>query len=611
MMKPNRMGLMALVMWMILMPLTAANLKFAHLTDLHVVPGNDNERFLAAAVADINAGDYDFVIVTGDLNNEGSDSELQTVYDLLGNLRVPYHVVSGNHETNWSESGCSTFFKLWKQDRFAFEKEGFLFVGFACGPYMKMGDGFMKYEDIQWLKRTLKEQLKPGMKVLSFAHYPLDESVSNWSQVTSVLKESPVAAAFCGHGHTLKLMNFDSIPGFMGRALTMKNSPSPGYNAVEVAGDSLFYSEKIVGEAPVRKIAISMNDRTCLTGIKKSPDQMPVGDFQNMKQMLQDNASVYNGISVNKGIVYLANSLGEVKAIDTKKNRELWSVNLGLAVYAKPLYHQGKVIVGTTDGRLLAFDAKNGKELWTLPASRIVVGEGAMEGNDLYIAASREFMRINIKTGRVVWSKPIIASYSQGRPVIQGDKVIFGAWDTYLNCLNKQTGEIIWRWSNGKKVNMLSPGNVVPAVVEDKVIIVAPDRYMTALDLATGKELWRTNKYKVRESLGLSEDGKRVYAKLMDGELLAVSTEGSVYRDLWCTDMGIGYEHNPCPNVEKNGIVYSGSRQGVVVAFDSATRRVLWKEKAGHSSVNAFTKDENGDVWCSLIEGAVFKLNQK
>lgn len=610
-MKRNRIGLLVLMLLIVLTPLTAKNLKFAHLTDLHVVPGNENEAFLGSAVDDINAGDCDFVIVTGDINNEGSDSELTTVYNLLEKLRIPYYIVSGNHETNWSESGCATFVKLWKEDRFVFEKEGILFVGFACGPYMKMGDGFMKYEDIQWLKKTLKEQVKPGMKVMSFAHYPLDESVSNWSQVTSVLKDAPIAAAFCGHGHTLKLMNFDGFPGIMGRALTMKNSKSPGYNEVEIAGDSLFYSEKVVGEIPVRKIAISMTDRSCLSGIKKSADQTPAGDFKHMKQVLQDNASIYNGVSVHKGIIYLANSLGEVKAYDTKTNKTRWTTNLGLAVYAKPLYHKGKVIVGTTDGRLLALDAKNGKELWSVPAERVVIGEGTFDGDDLYIAASKVFMKINSRNGNIVWSKPVIKSYSQGRPVIKEDKVIFGAWDTHLNCLNKNSGEVIWQWTNGRTANMLSPGNVVPAVTNDKVIIVAPDRYMTALDLATGKELWRTNKYKVRESLGMSEDGKKVYAKLMDGELLAVSSEGTEYNDLWCEDLGIGYEHNPCPNIEKNGIVYSGSREGVVIAFDPVNRKVLWKEKAGHSSVNAFTVDDQGNVWCSLIEGSVFRMNQK
>ncbi|MGL4411957.1 MAG: PQQ-binding-like beta-propeller repeat protein [Bacteroidales bacterium] len=602
--------ILALLFVALLTPVSGKNLKFAHLTDLHVVPGNDNERYLASVVEEINGGDCEFVIVTGDINNEGSDRELKSVYDLLERLKIPYYIVSGNHETNWSESGCSTFTKYWGDDRFAFERDGNLFIGFACGPYMKMGDGFMKYEDLQWLRSTLKERVKPGMRVLSFAHYPLADGLSNWSQVTSALKESPIAAAFCGHGHTLQLMNFDGIPGIMGRALTMKGgAANPGYNQIEISGDSLFYFEKALGESPQLKIAISMDDRSCLDGIASTPKQVEVGQLHKMRRVRQDEASIYNGVSVDKGIIYLANSVGEVKAYDSKKGKQLWSYSSGLAIYAKPLYHKGKVIVGTTEGHLLALNAKSGKEIWSLPSDRVVIGEGSFDGDDLYIAASKEFIRVDLKSGKVVWSAPVIDSYSQGRPIMEGDRVIFGAWDTRLNCLDRNTGKVLWQWTNGRSANMLSPGNVVPAVANGKVIIVAPDRFMSAIDLESGRELWRTNKYKVRESLGLSKDGKRVYAKLMDGELLAVSTEGDEYHDLWKVDMGIGYEHNPCPNVEVNGVVYAGSREGVVVAVDVATQSILWSEKLGHSSVNAFTLDEKGTLWCSLIEGSVFRIN--
>ena len=73
---------------------------------------------------------------------------------------------------------------------------------------------------------------------------------------------------------------------------------------------------------------------------------------------------------------------------------------------------------------------------------------------------------------------------------------------------------------------MLSPGNCVPVVTKDRVVIVAPDRYMTVLDRKTGKQIWRSNfdkKYLVRESLGCSENQDLVYAKTMDGQLLAVN----------------------------------------------------------------------------------------
>ena len=108
----------------------------------------------------------------------------------MGNLKIPYYVISGNHETNWSESAGLTYKKIWGDDRFVFSKGDYLFIGFPCGPYMKMGDGFVKHEDVLWLDKTLKDSLKnSNKKVLNFAHYPLDNSVSNYKEVLSVLEK--------------------------------------------------------------------------------------------------------------------------------------------------------------------------------------------------------------------------------------------------------------------------------------------------------------------------------------------------------------------------------------------------------------------------------------
>ncbi|MFQ7386550.1 MAG: hypothetical protein ACLRM8_01545 [Alistipes sp.] len=42
----------------------------------------------------------------------GSDRELAHVHGLMSQLRKPWFTVPGNHETTWSESGCTTFRRL-------------------------------------------------------------------------------------------------------------------------------------------------------------------------------------------------------------------------------------------------------------------------------------------------------------------------------------------------------------------------------------------------------------------------------------------------------------------------------------------------------------------
>ena len=158
---------------------------------------------------------------------------------------------------------------------------------------------------------------------------------------------------------------------------------------------------------------------------------------------------------------------------------------------------------------------------------------------------------------------------------------------------------------------MLGPGNCVPVVTKDRVFVVAPDRYMTVLDRKTGKEIWRSNfdgKYKVRESLGSSPDKKYVYAKTMDGQLIAVNTTSDTPAVDFVVDAGFGYEHTPCIIVEKNGIIFMGSRKGVLAAIDAKTFQLLWRYQLGSSAFNGFETSKDGSIYASLIEGTIWKI---
>jgi len=80
---------------------------FAQITDLHVrVPGDrlagrvDTGAFLERAVARLNAlrPRPDFVLITGDLVDAGSELEYAHLRQLLGPLAVPVRLALGNHD---------------------------------------------------------------------------------------------------------------------------------------------------------------------------------------------------------------------------------------------------------------------------------------------------------------------------------------------------------------------------------------------------------------------------------------------------------------------------------------------------------------------------------
>ena len=73
--------------------------RFAQLTDIHLSPNNPNPtEDLLRSIAQINATDsIDFVLVTGDIAEEGDRATMEKVKSCLDLLKVKYYVVLGNH----------------------------------------------------------------------------------------------------------------------------------------------------------------------------------------------------------------------------------------------------------------------------------------------------------------------------------------------------------------------------------------------------------------------------------------------------------------------------------------------------------------------------------
>lgn len=572
--------------------------------DLHVLPGNECEKNMHLAVDEVNQSNADLVVINGDLTNEGSDTELSNVKSILDKINKPIYVLPGNHETTWSQSATKTIFDLWGNDRFVTEFDSLVIVGIACGPYMKMGDGHIKQEDLLWLDKTLAEHCTEGKQVISFNHYPLKKDLDNYDDYIRVLRKYPVIAHVNGHYHKYEKYvseNFGNINCMMVRSLDFKNG-NYGYTIMDVSADSVIFHNKQLGKDPIRVDAFARTLPSIDTDVARS---------LTYKHLSADSASIFTRLGFDKNNIYFGNSLGYAKAIDKKTGKELWSIPTGASLFARPIVANKYVIIPSAAKELLWVDPKSGEILQRDASDGAYVADGVCIDNDLYIGGYNKFEKWDVKKRKLIWRYDSLNNYCQAAPVIDNGEVIFGAWDTYLYCLDAKTGQLKWKWNNGSSRNQLGPGNVVPVVTSERIYIVAPDRYMTAIDRKTGKTIWRNKDHKYRESLGCSEDCSRVYAKTMDGELVAVDATTAEFNKLWVVDMKLGYEHAPCIVAEKDGIVYAGSRRGLVVAVNPKTQSVIKTFTLGKSETNGIDIDPTtGNVYTSLIEGTIFKLNK-
>src|SRR6201991_4639085 len=225
-----------------------SSFQFAHISDIHIGGAPTASDDLRATVRDINANaDLKFVIITGDITEFGADTELREAKMLLDSLNKPWYIIPGNHDANWSESGANTFRTVFGSETTSFPYGGYFFAGTACGPNMRMGPGQVPRENLVWLDSVLHHLPDPRMPVVYLNHYPQDSGQNNWYEAMDRLKQTNLQLVICGHGHNNHLLNFEGVPGIMGRSNLRAKDTIGGYNIVTFRNDTVYYQEKDPG----------------------------------------------------------------------------------------------------------------------------------------------------------------------------------------------------------------------------------------------------------------------------------------------------------------------------------------------------------------------------
>ena len=597
--------------------------RFAQLTDIHLSPNNPNPtEDLLRSIAQINATDsIDFVLVTGDIAEEGDRTTMEKVKSCLDLLKVKYYVVLGNHETKWSDSGCTAFGEIFGGERFEFEHKGFLFLGFNSGPLMRMAYGHVVPQDIRWMTETMERynagNSRPDKPVILVTHYPMTEGdVDNWYEVTDAVRPYNIRLFIGGHYHRDRDLRYDGIPGILMRSNLRDKDEKPGYGIYEITEDSILVYTQRIGEPKRQWAAFSLTDSFYDRNGKaeKYPDFSVNKEYAQVQEqwIVQTGAGIYCSPAVEKDKVFVGDDLGRLTAYALKNGKKLWSFQSGKRIVGTPAVSEGIVVFGSADCKIYGLDAQNGNLLWTVEAAEPVLGAVTIENGIAYIGASdHTFRAVNIRTGEVKWAFAGVRGYIETKPLVTDNKVIFGAWDNTLYALNKADGKELWKWTGGLTRMHFSPAAVWPVAADGKVFITDPQRAMTAINIETGNTVWRTFQSMVRETIGLSEDKERIYSKTMNDSIVCYSTKGDQPHKLWASNVGFGYEHAPSMQVEKNGVVFGSTKEGLIFALEATTGKALWKHKTGNSLISTVVPLDNNRVLFTATSGETGMLKFK
>ena len=590
-------------------------LTFVHLSDTHVGSGTGGDD-LRRTVKDINENDsIQFVVISGDITEFGADAEIRLAKKILDSLNKPWHIIPGNHDGNWSESGANTFKKVFGNETFYFKAGDYFFLGTNCGPNMRMGPGQIPRENIVWLDSALKT-IPDNAPVIFVNHYPQDSALNNWFEAVDRLKQKNIQLILCGHGHNNHKLNFEGIPGIMGRSNLRAKQEVGGYNIVTIKNNVVTYRERKPGvETKPAWATVELKDHHFKNEQQQyfRPSYAVNTDFKNVKEKwtYQDKSDIGSGTAYDNGLVFTTNTNGEIVALNKKNGKQAWKFKTNGKIYDIPAVKNNIVVAGSSDDFIYALSAKTGKLIWKMQTGKAVLGHPVIDDNAVYIGASDgHFRSINLTDGKLLWDFDDVKGFVVTRPLIYNNNIYFGCWNNDFYCLDKNNGSIVWKWNNGSSNRMFSPAACFPVATNNRIFIVAPDRYMTALDATTGNVIWRKQdpQLRVRESMGLSADSSVVFVKTMEGNVFGISTTANEMQPAWKSDVSLGYEICPTAIVEKNNIVFVPTQSGVAVALDRKRGNVLWKHKISNGLVTNLLPVNNNQLLVTTMDGKVSLL---
>lgn len=599
--------------------LSAAPLRFAVMTDTHVeapqivydtlqtvdsltlrdttilVPrAIEGEALQALAICaqDVRNQQVDFILHAGDMTDNGDSLELVQVRRLLDATELPYYVTTGNHETKRSRSALQDVKAVFDSARFMLNTNGLLFLGLNNGPIMRASDGHFAPQDTLWLRQWLDSLgTQPTFVITHMA--PRKEEVDNWYDLTNILRQYNTQAIIGGHHHVNEHLVTDGIDNVLCRSMLPDEEGHIGYTIVEIDETTIRFIERVLPgvnaaptnwagserpwlNLPLKRRTFADPDTTLLPSYAvNDSDSLVVREW-----LRQLPAPIYATPAERYGRIYVGDDNGTFYAFDIANGRILWRYKTTGRIVGSADVKDGRVVFASANGTVYCLSVDNGKPLWRQKLGKPVTGSVTIDGSNVYVGSSDScFYALKLMTGAPVWTYRGLGNYCIAKPLVYKSKIYFGAYDGNFYAFDKRKGKLLWRWSNDSTDYRLSPAAVTPCADAARVYFAAPDGYLTALRTDSGTVSIRTNRWAVRESIGMKDS--ILYAKTTNDTIIAINLNADTL--LWATAADYGYDCAPTQLMADGSTLFFTTKNGLVTALDALTGERKWQHKLGNS----------------------------
>lgn len=242
------------------------------------------------------------------------------------------------------------------------------------------------------------------------------------------------------------------------------------------------------------------------------------------------------GIADDSGRIYATNGLGFVAALDERNGGIVWKVKPGGPLRGAPTVANGSVYVISQDNQIFSLKEADGSTNWTESATLEVAGVfGAASpavGQGTVIAgfSSGELNAYRYENGRAVWSDSLqrtsirtsVSSLNDidADPVIDSGQVIAVGQGGRMVALDLITGQRQW------EINIA--GIDTPWVVGDWIFVATDDAKLLCVNRQSGKIRWLTQLPRFAKTKAKKGEIDYSGPVLAGGRLIVVGTNGAL-----------------------------------------------------------------------------------
>ena len=310
--------------------------------------------------------------------------------------------------------------------------------------------------------------------------------------------------------------------------------------------------------------------------------------------------------AISGEVIYAASADGEVVAVDRKRGKTLWEVDLDLSLSGGVGVYKDVLLLGSSEGLVLKLDANTGEQLWTTMLTGEILSPPQANGKVVVAQTyNGKLQGLDFATGQLLWTYnskvPVLTIRGTSVPIMENNRVYAGFANGRVLAFDAQTGSIVWDGrvaipQGRSEIERIVDVDGTMELAGNELYAVSYQGSVVAIDVESGRKIWQQ---KASSFSGVSLGFGNVYAADEDGTLNAFMRNGEGVR--W-SQGALGYRQLSRPT-PVGSYVTVGDFEGYLHVLSQVDGDFVGRVRVDSDGVRADMLSEDGILYVFANDG--------